>query len=99
MSLLIGKERLSEQKVTRLLTDELSQRCKQNLGILLSVKDEAVEKIVEEAYDPKYGARPLRRKMESMIEDPLAEKILSMQIKRGDEIMISVEGDEIQIVQ
>ena len=78
---------------------KLSQRCKQNLGILLSVKDEAVEKIVEEAYDPKYGARPLRRKMESMIEDPLAEKILSMQIKRGDEIMISVEGDEIQIVQ
>ena len=58
-----------------------------------------MEKIVEEAYDPKYGARPLRRKMESMIEDPLAEKILSMQIKRGDEIMISVEGDEIQIVQ
>ncbi len=87
------------KKVTRLLIDELSQRCKQNLGILLSVKDEAVEKIVEEAYDPKYGARPLRRKMESMIEDPLAEKILSMQIKRGDEIMISVEGDEIQIVQ
>ena len=43
------------------------------------------------AYDPKYGARPLRRKIQDEIEDPLAEKLLDGSIRRGDEVIVDEE--------
>jgi ATP-dependent Clp protease ATP-binding subunit ClpC len=50
---------------------------------------------VEKAYDPKYGARPLRRMIQTKIEDQLAEEILAGQVKRGDHVRVGVKKSEL----
>jgi len=47
-----------------------------NIGIGMSFDDSAIEQIAEQSYDPIYGARPLRRKIQSAVEDTVAERIL-----------------------
>ena len=63
------------KQIVGLMTKELAKRCETQLGITLVVRDAAKQYIVDKAYDPKYGARPLRRKIQDEIEDPLAEKL------------------------
>ncbi|MEG0215900.1 MAG: hypothetical protein RR685_07170, partial [Hungatella sp.] len=55
------------------------------------VSEEGKEFLIDKGYDEKYGARPLRRTIQSQIEDKLAEKILDGEIKSGDEVEISKE--------
>ena len=74
------------KQIVGLMTKELAKRCETQLGITLVVRDAAKQYIVDKAYDPKYGARPLRRKIQDEIEDPLAEKLLDGSIRRGDEV-------------
>lgn len=71
------------KQIVGLMTKELAKRCETQLGITLVVRDAAKQYIVDKAYDPKYGARPLRRKIQDEIEDPLAEKLLDGSIRRG----------------
>ena len=75
------------KQIVGLMTKELAKRCETQLGITLVVRDAAKQYIVDKAYDPKYGARPLRRKIQDEIEDPLAEKLLDGSIRRGDEVI------------
>ena len=51
--------------------------------------------IVEKAYDPKYGARPLRRKIQNEIEDALAEQILDGKIKNGDDVVVTLRKNAV----
>ena len=60
-----------------------------------SVKESAKNYIVEAAYDPKYGARPLRRKIQNLIEDALAEGILDGTVKKGDTVDVTARGQKI----
>ena len=53
--------------------------------------------IVDAAYDKKYGARPLRRKMQDEIEDLLAEEIISGKISRGDKVTVSTKNKKIVV--
>ena len=64
------------KKIVALLSKTLVMRCKEQMDITLSIKDSVKAYIVDSAYDPKYGARPLRRKIQNTIEDGLAEEIL-----------------------
>ncbi len=59
------------------------------------MRDAAKQYIVDKAYDPKYGARPLRRKIQDEIEDPLAEKLLDGSIRRGDEVIVTTKKNAI----
>ena len=77
------------KQIVGLMTKELAKRCETQLGITLVVRDAAKQYIVDKAYDPKYGARPLRRKIQDEIEDPLAEKLLDGSIRRGDEVIVT----------
>ena len=77
------------KQIVGLMTKELAKRCETQLGITLVVRDAAKQYIVDKAYDPKYGARPLRRKIQDEIEDPLAEKRLDGSIRRGDEVIVT----------
>ena len=52
------------KQIVGLMTKELAKRCETQLGITLVVRDAAKQYIVDKAYDPKYGARPLRRKIQ-----------------------------------
>ncbi|MDE2506033.1 MAG: ATP-dependent Clp protease ATP-binding subunit, partial [Planctomycetota bacterium] len=63
-------------------------------GLELVLTDEAKEYLITKGYNPDYGARPLRRSLESNIEDPLSEEILRGSFKGKDRITITVEGDD-----
>ena len=83
------------KQIVGLMTKELAKRCETQLGITLVVRDAAKQYIVDKAYDPKYGARPLRRKIQEEIEDPLAEKLLDGSIRRGDEVIVTTKKNAI----
>ncbi len=61
----------------------------------LEVTDAAKERIVEEGNDPEFGARPLRRAIMNLIEDPLSEKLLSGELQPGDTVLVDVQGGEV----
>ena len=75
------------KQIVTLMTNELQKRCKDQLQINLVVRDAAKSDIVEKAYDRKYGARPLRRKIQNEIEDRLAEEIIAGKVKAGDRVV------------
>lgn len=62
-----------------------------DMDIRVEVSDSAVEKIAKEGFDPVYGARPLRRAIQSKIEDVLAEKLLEGIFKAGDTIIVDAD--------
>ena len=51
--------------------------------------------VVDRGYDPMTGARPLRRALEQMVEDPLSERILSKEFRAGDTIIVDVDNGEL----
>ncbi len=68
-------------------------------GITLEVSDSFKDLVVEQGYSPSYGARPLRRAIVSLLEDSLAEAMLSGQIKIGDNAIVSVTGGEVKVTK
>lgn len=87
--------RADMKKIVTLLSKTLVERCKKQMEIDLQISDSVKNEIVEKAYDPKYGARPLRRMIQTKIEDPLAEELLSGKIKRGDCVTVGLKKKEI----
>lgn len=67
------------------------------LGAELEVTDSAKEIILEKAYNPRFGARPIRREIQKSIEDPLSEIILSYENISGETILVDADGDEIKV--
>jgi ATP-dependent Clp protease ATP-binding subunit ClpB len=64
-------------------------------GISLAFDKDAMRRLAEAGFDPVYGARPLKRAIQKRVENPLAQKLLSGEFVSGDEINVSVEGDEL----
>ncbi len=83
------------KKIVALMTRDLQKRCEEQMDIQLNIRDSVKKYIVEKAYDPKYGARPLRRMIQTKLEDGLADELLAGKIKRGDMVDVSVKRDEI----
>ena len=83
------------KKIVGIMTKELQQRCREQLGIELKITDAVRQYIVDKAYDPKYGARPLRRMIQTKLEDSLADALLSGEIKKGTTVTVRVKKDEI----
>lgn len=67
------------------------------MGIELTVTDEASDYLAENGYDPNYGARPLRRTIQSKLEDLLAERMLDGSVKAGDSVSATVKDGTIVI--
>ena len=63
-------------------------------GINLTVTDPFKERLVEEGYNPSYGARPLRRAVMRLLEDSLAEEVLSGRIKDGDNVVVDIDENK-----
>jgi ATP-dependent Clp protease ATP-binding subunit ClpC len=59
-------------------------------GIQLAVTDKFKTRLIDEGFDPAYGARPLRRAVMRLLEDNLAEEVLSEKIKAGDSAVVDV---------
>ncbi|WP_288258652.1 ATP-dependent Clp protease ATP-binding subunit [uncultured Prochlorococcus sp.] len=66
----------------------------QDKGIKLNVTDSFKERLVEEGYNPSYGARPLRRAVMRLLEDSLAEEVLSGRIKDGDNALVDIDDNK-----
>ncbi|MBQ9391441.1 MAG: ATP-dependent Clp protease ATP-binding subunit [Lachnospiraceae bacterium] len=83
------------KKIVSIMMSELVTRAEEQMGITLVIKDSLKSYIVDSAYDPKYGARPLRRKIQTDVEDLLAEEIITSKYKKGDTISISAKRGKI----
>lgn len=84
------------RKISGNMIKIVSERLR-DLGIGLSVTDEALDKLSDKGFDPVFGARPLRRTIQSVIEDKVAEMMLDGTLKEGDTATAGVLEDEIEI--
>jgi len=84
----LSKEEVKE--IAAILLNEVFGRLTEQ-GITLEVTEKFKERLVEEGYNPAYGARPLRRAIMRLLEDSLAEEILSGRIKDGDTVVVDVD--------
>lgn len=84
------------EKIVGLLCQDLIQRAKEHLDITLKIKSAAKKLIAEAGTDRKYGARPLKRALQTKLEDPLTEAILNGEIKRSDLVETGVSKNEIK---
>nr|YP_010619158.1 Clp protease ATP binding subunit [Pterosiphonia complanata]WAX03171.1 Clp protease ATP binding subunit [Pterosiphonia complanata] len=80
------------REIADLMLREVFDRIKQQ-DITLSVTDRFKNKLVDEGYNPSYGARPLRRAVMRLLEDSLAEEVLAGRIKSGDSAVVDVADD------
>ncbi len=87
---MLGEEHL--KKITGLLQKELTARCKEQLSIDLIFRSTVKNLIAESGKDEKYGARPLKRAMQTLVEDALTDEILAGNVKAGDQVAVGVHG-------
>jgi ATP-dependent Clp protease ATP-binding subunit ClpB len=89
----LGKEEIAQiidvqlEKLRKMLGDR---------GIQIELDDSAKELLVKEGYDPTFGARPLKRAIQTLIQNPLATKILNAEISSGQGIKVSAENGELK---
>ena len=68
------------------------------MGITLKVQGSVKAHIVDSAYDVKYGARPLKRAIQTQVEDPLADALLSGEVKKGSQVTVTMRKGKIVFV-
>ncbi len=83
------------KRIAALLSKNLTRRCKEQMDINLALTSSLKEFIVEEYSDNKMGARPLKRAIQTVIEDALAEEILAGRIKRGDNVSVGIRDKKV----
>jgi ATP-dependent Clp protease ATP-binding subunit ClpC len=91
----LTEENLKE--IVSLMIDNLASRLKQN-DITIEVTEAAKLFMVKKGFDPVYGARPLRRSIQNMIEDKLAEEMLEGKVKKGDKVIIDKDPEKDNII-
>lgn len=89
----LNKDHMRE--IVTLLSKKLVDRCKEQMNIELTIRDSVKKFIVEKGSDDKYGARPLRRAVQTYIEDAMAEEVLNGRICSGDSVVVSMKNKEI----
>ena len=89
----LNKEHI--RKIVNLLLKNLVRRCQEQMSIQLKVSAVVKDYIAQEGYDSKYGARPLRRAIQTKIEDALANEVLEKRISSGDEVQVKLHKNQI----
>ncbi|MCI8886779.1 MAG: ATP-dependent Clp protease ATP-binding subunit [Hungatella sp.] len=87
----LNKDNMKE--IITIMLKTINKRTNQQMGISIHVTEEGQEYLIEKGYDPKYGARPLRRTIQNLLEDRLAEQILDGAVKEGDKVEVA-KGDQ-----
>lgn len=88
----------SIKEIVKLHLDRLQERLKSK-NLIVEVTPTAMEILAKASYDPKYGARPVRRAIQEMIEDPLTAKYLEGMFKDGDTVKIVKKGETVDLVK
>ncbi|MCR5501361.1 MAG: ATP-dependent Clp protease ATP-binding subunit [Acetatifactor sp.] len=83
------------KEIVDLLSKNLAKRCETQMGIRLTLTPALKEHLVKKYSDQKMGARPLKRAIQSVVEDALAEEILAGRVKRGDTVSAGFKADKI----
>ena len=81
--------------IVNIMLNEIKARALKQMDITLKVSEKAKELLVEQGYDKKYGARSLKRKIQSSLEDQLAQQILDGKCKAGDTVSVTVKDGEL----
>ncbi|MCI9349265.1 MAG: ATP-dependent Clp protease ATP-binding subunit [Oscillibacter sp.] len=84
------------QEVARRMLHTVSDRM-ESMGLHLDASDDAVAELAKAGFDPKYGARPLRRCIQNQVEDAVAEQMLEGLLKTGDTASLSVSGGKLSV--
>jgi len=87
-------DRPQMQSITRILLTQVAERLHGN-GIRVAFDDSVIELLIEKGFDATLGARPLKRSIQKLIEDPLSEHVLRGQLKDGSEVRVTRQGDEL----
>ena len=85
--------------IVGLLLKNLEKRCEEQLDIRLKISDSVKDYLAEAGFDSKYGARPLRRAIQTKLEDTLANEILAGNIKRESTVKVQLYQKQIRFVQ
>ncbi len=89
----LNKEHI--RKIVTILLKNLEERCAEQMDIRLKVTASVKDHLAESGFDSKYGARPLRRAIQTQIEDRMANEILEGHIKRGDTVTVQMVKKQI----
>ena len=92
----LNREHMKE--IVAIMLSTVEKRTKQQMSIRLSAPDDVREFLINKGYDEKYGARPLKRTIQNLIEDALAEAVLEGRIREGDSVKIQVKDDALKFV-
>ena len=90
---------LNRENITRIaeiLLEQFAKRCKEQMDITLKISSAAKELIAKAGFDEKYGARPLKRAIQTKVEDALAQEILEGKVKAGDKVLLGGSKEEIK---
>lgn len=89
-------QRLTKENIKEIASRLLAvlQKCVEDMGIEVTFSDEAVSKIADAGFDDVYGARPLKRAIQSRIEDALSEEMLKGNVKKGGKYICNVKDDK-----
>ena len=82
------------RSIVGIMLGSLSKRLTQS-GIVLEIADEAKALLAKKGYDPVFGARPLRRSIQAMVEDKLAELMLEGKVKAGDKVAVNAKDEDL----
>ena len=83
------------KKIVSILLKKLEKRCQEQMNITLRVAASVKDYLAESGFDSKYGARPLRRAIQTKIEDPLANEVLEGRIHQGDLISVQMKNKQV----
>ena len=82
-------------RITTLLCNDLARRAKEQLGLTLRIAPSLKEHLVDKYADPKMGARPLRRALQSVVEDELSTRLLADEFVKGDSVTIGCRNGKV----
>ncbi|MCR5428396.1 MAG: ATP-dependent Clp protease ATP-binding subunit [Lachnospiraceae bacterium] len=88
----LGREEI--RKIVTIMTDKIVKRAAEEMSIKLKIDDTFTEYVAEKGFDEKYGARPLRRAIQTDLEDRLAEEILEGRAREGDTVTVAYDRDK-----
>ena len=88
----LGKEQIL--KIVELEAGKVARRLSQR-SITIELSPEAVQLLADRGFDPAFGARPLKRTIQTMLMNPLAKRLLAGEFSDGDRILVTVDADEL----
>lgn len=92
-------EKEEVKQIADIMLADIIKRIREQLGITLTIGEDVRDHLADAGYDPKYGARPLRRAIQNEVEDQLAENYLTGLMKKGENLSLVMKDGKIECVQ